>query len=54
MIATIILWKPAKLNYTKANTYHSIALENTIVNLIESIMAELLSYTMKEHQLILR
>src|SRR5579859_7619419 len=31
---TVVLWKPAKLDYTKPNTYRPIALENTMRKII--------------------
>jgi hypothetical protein len=49
---TVILHKPVKPDYTKANTYHPITLENTLGKLIESIITELLSHIVKEHKLI--
>ena len=49
---TVILCKPVKPDYTKANAYRSIALENTLSKLIESIIAELLSHVTEKHQLI--
>ena len=41
---TLILRKPNKPNYTKPNAYRPIALENTIGKVLESIMAEHVSY----------
>ena len=49
---TIVLRKPDKPSYTEAKAYRPIALENTLGKLIESIVTELLSYTVEEHQLI--
>ena len=49
---TVVLRKPEKPDYTKANAYRPIALENTIGKLIESIMTELLSHALEEYQLI--
>ena len=49
---TIVLHKPDKPSYTEAKAYRPIALENTLGKLIESIVTELLSYTVEEHQLI--
>ena len=49
---TVILRKLAKPDYTKANTYRPIALENTLGKLIESVMTELLSHAVEEYQLI--
>ena len=41
---TLILRKPNKPNYTSLNAYKPIALENTIGEVLESIMAEHISY----------
>ena len=41
---TLVLRKPNKPNYTKPNAYRPIALENTIGKVLESIMAEHISY----------
>src|SRR5436190_16610083 len=41
---TIVLRKPNKPNYTKPNAYRPIALENTIGKVLESILAEHISY----------
>ena len=49
---TVILHKPSKPDYTKPNAYRPIALENTLGKVLESIMAELLSYVTEIHQLL--
>ena len=41
---TLVLRKPNKPNYTKPNAYRPIALENTIGKVLESIMADHISY----------
>jgi ribonuclease HI len=47
-----VIRKPGKPDYTKANAYRPIALENTLGKLIESVVTELLSHAVEEHQLI--
>jgi hypothetical protein len=49
---TIVLRKPSKPDYRKASAYRPIALENTIGKIIESVIAEIISYLVEEHQLI--
>jgi Reverse transcriptase (RNA-dependent DNA polymerase)/Endonuclease-reverse transcriptase len=49
---TVVLRKPGKPDYTKANAYRPIALENTLGKLIESVVTELLSYAVEEYELI--
>jgi hypothetical protein len=49
---TVIIRKPTKPDYTKPNAYCPIALENTMGKIIESIMAEMLSYIAETHQLL--
>jgi len=49
---TIVLQKPGNPDYSKANAYRPIALENTLGKLIESIITELLSHVVEEYQLI--
>jgi ribonuclease HI/endonuclease/exonuclease/phosphatase family metal-dependent hydrolase len=49
---TVVIRKPGKPDYTKANAYRPIALENTLGKLIESVITELLSHAVEEHQLI--
>src|SRR4030095_15825212 len=41
---TLVIRKPNKPNYMKPNAYRPIALENTIGKVLESIMAEHISY----------
>jgi ribonuclease HI len=41
---TLVLRKPNKPNYTKPNAYRPIALENTLGKVLESIVAEHISY----------
>ena len=41
---TLVLRKPNKPNYTKPNAYRPIALESTIGKVLESIMADHISY----------
>jgi ribonuclease HI len=41
---TLVLRKPNKSNYTQPNAYRPIALENTIGKVLESIMADHISY----------
>jgi ribonuclease HI len=47
-----VLRKPKKPDYTKPNAYRPIALENTIGKVLESIMAETISYLAEEYQLL--
>jgi endonuclease/exonuclease/phosphatase family metal-dependent hydrolase len=49
---TVVIRKPGKPDYTKANAYRPIALENTLGKLIESVITELLSHAVEEYQLI--
>ena len=49
---TIVLRKPNKPDYTKANAYRPIVLECTIGKIVESIVAELLSYLIETHDLL--
>ena len=51
---TAVLRKPNKPNYTKPNAYRPIALENTIGKLLESVIAELLSYLTETFHLLPR
>jgi hypothetical protein len=46
---TVIIRKPGKPDYTKANAYRPIALENTLGKIIESVVTELLSHAVEEH-----
>ena len=50
--STIVLRKPGKPDYTKPNAYRPIALENILGKVLESIMAEILSYLTETHKLI--
>jgi len=47
-----VLRKPERPDYTIAKAYQPIALENTITNVFESIMAEIMSYLIKHYQLL--
>jgi hypothetical protein len=49
---TIVLRKPAKLDYTKANAYRPIVLENILGKIIENIVAEILSYLAESYGLL--
>jgi hypothetical protein len=49
---TIVLRKPGKPDYTKPNAYRPIALENTIGKVLESIIAEVLSYLIETYDLL--
>src|SRR5437667_11580212 len=49
---TIIMRKPQKPNYTKPNAYRPIALESTIGKVLESVMAEYISYLCETHKLL--
>jgi len=49
---TVVLRKPGKPDYTKPNAYRPIALENTLGKVLESIIAEILSYLTEEYQLL--
>ena len=49
---TIVLRKPGKPDYTKAEAYRPIALESTLGKLIESVITELLSHAVEQYQLI--
>src|SRR5271169_797062 len=49
---TVILRKQAKPDYTKPNAYRPIALEKTLGKLLESIMAEILSYLAETYNLL--
>jgi len=48
---TVVLRKPSKPDYTKVKAYRPIALENTLGKIMESIMAENLSYITETHEL---
>ena len=49
---TLILRKSKKPDYSKSNAYRSIALECTIGKVLESIMAETISYLTENHELL--
>jgi len=49
---TIVLRKPSKPDYTKPGAYRPIALENTMGKVIESVIAEILSYLAETYQLL--
>ena len=49
---TLVLRKPKKPDYTKPNAYRPIALESTIGKVLESIMAETISYLTETHELL--
>lgn len=49
---TVVLHKPGKRDYTVPKVYRPIALENTLGKVMESIIAEMLSYITEEHQLL--
>jgi len=51
-MTTIVLPKPAKPDYTKAKAYRPIALENTMGKILESIVAELISYLTETYELL--
>ena len=50
--STAILRKPNKPDYTKPNAYRPIALENTIGKVLESVIAEMISYLTEKFHLI--
>ena len=49
---TIILRKPHKPDYTRPNAYRPIALESTLGKILESIVAELISYLTETYDLL--
>ena len=49
---TIVLRKPGKPDYTKPKAYRPIALENTIGKILESVMADTLSYLTEKYELL--
>ena len=49
---TLVLRKPKKPDYTKPNAYRPIALECTIGKVLESIMAETISYLTETYELL--
>jgi len=50
---TLVFRKPKKPDYTKPNAYRLIALESTIGKVLESIVAETISYLTETHGLLL-
>jgi Reverse transcriptase (RNA-dependent DNA polymerase) len=51
-LVTLVLHKPKKPDYTKANAYRPIALECTLGKVLESVMAETISYLTETHELL--
>jgi ribonuclease HI len=49
---TVILRKPSRPDYTKAKAYRPIALENTLGKVMESVIAEIISYLTETHELL--
>ena len=49
---TIVLRKPSRPDYTKVKAYRPIALENTLGKVMESIIAEIISYLTETHELL--
>ena len=49
---TIVTRKPGKTDYTNAKAYRSIALENTLGKVFESIMTEIMSYLTEIYELL--
>ena len=49
---TVVLRKPSRPDYTKVKTYRPIALENTLGKVMESVMAEIISYLTETHELL--
>src|SRR5436190_7584096 len=49
---TIVLRKPGKSDYTNAKAYRPIALENTLGKVMESVMADIISYLTETHELL--
>ena len=49
---TLVLRKPKKPDYSKPNAYRPIALESTIGKVLESIVAETISYLTENHRLL--
>jgi hypothetical protein len=50
--STVVLRKPGKSDYTKVKAYRPIALENTLGKVLESIMADIISYLTETHELL--
>src|SRR5439155_22590772 len=49
---TVVLRKPSKPDYTKPKAYPPIALENTLGKVLESIIADMVSYLTETHELL--
>ena len=49
---TVVLRKPSRPDYTKVKAYRPIALENTLGKVMESIIAEIISYLTETHELL--
>ena len=49
---TVVIRKPNKPDYTKVKAYRPIALENTLGKVMESIVAEIISYLTEMHELL--
>ena len=49
---TIVLRKPGKPDYTVTKAYRPIALENTLGKVLESVMADTMSYITETHELL--
>jgi hypothetical protein len=49
---TVVFRKPNRPDYTKVKAYRPIALENTLDKVMESIIAEIISYLAETHELL--
>jgi len=49
---TVVLRKPSRPDYTKVKAYRPIALENTVGKVMESVIAEIISYLTETHELL--
>jgi ribonuclease HI len=49
---TVVLRKPSRPDYTKVKAYRPIALENTLGKVMESVIAEIISYLTETHELL--
>ena len=49
---TVVLRKPSRPDYTKVKAYRPIALENTLGKVMESVVAEIMSYLTETHELL--
>src|SRR5205814_10595990 len=49
---TVVLRKPGKPDYSKAKAYPLIAFENTLDEVLESIMADVMSYLTEKYELL--